>query len=638
MIVMKKLLAIFIACVLAATALPLSVSADGEIKLPFELIPPKTLSMSKVYDNDSTDINLSFSKEQDMVKFMQDLAEPDKRLDVLKNLGVDDIGISAQIDWALDDKTDWHHDTWWDDNEATHVYGIGYDKDGHARTNEWDIVDLWLYPQASEEVWITRYGGNPEDLNDTRWFGEDFEDGVHRKGMKDVLKEGQYIIKHNEDGEAYFTIDYTAHTLYTRMRYYVWFNKPDAEGDLKGYKLFSDWSEVSAFGKDGNQWKPYAESDIPAPAVSDGYVNGKEFNGYPEVSYKLTIPEDLSEKFTKIRGFGGYVSIGTEARIKGTDQWIERQGSFEPGTDMYFEVLELAGEKKPIYKGTEIEFRTRYFITQRMGYNTDVVSEFYSPYSEVQTVVVDRDYMVKEEPTVPPVTVPDETQPITPDVTQPATEPKISSLTGGATQNQVTTFVKSLKSDSDPKGSTFGILSARQKKVKNNSISISWNKVKGAKSYAVYANKCGKKYSYEYLATVKGTSFTQKNLQKGTYYKYLVTAFDGSTKLLATSKTLHIATKGGKNGNFKKVTTAAKKDKVTLKKKGKSFKLKAKAVPESKKLKVSVHRVMKYESSDPKVATVDSKGKITAKKKGSCFVYAYAQSGAYKKIKVTVKK
>lgn len=131
------------------------------------------------------------------------------------------------------------------------------------------------------------------------------------------------------------------------------------------------------------------------------------------------------------------------------------------------------------------------------------------------------------------------------------------------------------------------------------------------------------------------TSYTQKKLNKGTYYKYLVTAFNKSGKSISTAKTLHIATKGGKVGNFKKLTTAAKKDKVSLKK-GKTFNLKPKAVPESKKLKVSVHRKIQYESSNKKIATV-SGGKIKAQKKGTCYIYVYAQSGAFKKIKVTVK-
>ncbi len=245
------------------------------------------------------------------------------------------------------------------------------------------------------------------------------------------------------------------------------------------------------------------------------------------------------------------------------------------------------------------------------------------------------------EPTTaqPATTVPaTETQPSTQAPTQSPTAPAISSLSGDADKTQVDTFVKSLKTDSDPKGSVFFLLAAKAKKVSKSSVTLSWNKVKGAKSYVIYGNKCGVKNRYNYIATVSKTSFAQKKLSKGTYYKYLIMAFDGSDKLITASKTLHISTKGGKTGNYKKLTTAAKGDKVILAKKGKSFKLKAKAVPENKKLKVKQHRKISYESSDTKIAKVSKSGKITAKKKGVCYVYAYAQSGAFKKIKVKVKK
>ncbi len=90
-----------------------------------------------------------------------------------------------------------------------------------------------------------------------------------------------------------------------------------------------------------------------------------------------------------------------------------------------------------------------------------------------------------------------------------------------------------------------------------------------------------------------------------------------------------------KKGNYKAVTTAAKNNKVTLAKKGKKFKLKAKATKASG-YKVKVHRKLKYESSNKKIAAVSKTGVITAKKKGTCYIYVYAQNGMYKKIKVTV--
>lgn len=167
----------------------------------------------------------------------------------------------------------------------------------------------------------------------------------------------------------------------------------------------------------------------------------------------------------------------------------------------------------------------------------------------------------------------------------------------------------------------------------------------GAKKYVVYGNQCGKTKRMQRLTETGKNKLTFKKLtvngktikvKKGTYYKFVVLAIDKNDRVVSTSKVVHVATKGGKVGNHKKVTTKAKKNKVTLKK-GKSFKLKAKAVPASKKLKVKNHRAIAYESSDPATASVDKKGVIKAKKKGVCYVFAYAQNGVFQKIKVTVK-
>ena len=132
-----------------------------------------------------------------------------------------------------------------------------------------------------------------------------------------------------------------------------------------------------------------------------------------------------------------------------------------------------------------------------------------------------------------------------------------------------------------------------------------------------------------------GTSFTQQKLVKGTYYKYVVVAVDGSGKVLSISKNVYAATTGGKNGNPKTVTTKAKGNKVSLKAK-KSFKLSAKATA-AKKQKIKKFRALSYESSNGAVATVSKKGVIKAVGKGKCIVYVYAQNGFSKKIKVTVK-
>ena len=101
---------------------------------------------------------------------------------------------------------------------------------------------------------------------------------------------------------------------------------------------------------------------------------------------------------------------------------------------------------------------------------------------------------------------------------------------------------------------------------------------------------------------------------------------------MASSKSIHVATSGGKKGNTKAVKLNKKK--VTLKR-GKTVKLKA--TLKNGKLKVSKHRKVAFESDNPAVATVSKSGKVKAVGKGTFYVYAYAQNGVFAKCKITVK-
>lgn len=211
----------------------------------------------------------------------------------------------------------------------------------------------------------------------------------------------------------------------------------------------------------------------------------------------------------------------------------------------------------------------------------------------------------------------------------------VSSDTASLTESKMT--AKPPKGDGDYKGSNFGLLRAQTTKLKKNSVTVKWNKVKNADGYIVYGAKCGAKSKYKVLKVVSGktTSYTHKKLKKGTYYKYNIVAFkyvNGVKVTLAASKKIHATTLGGKYGVAKSVKLNKSKVKI---KKGKTFKIKASEIKKDKKIKR--HRAICYESSNTKIATVNSKGKIKAKKKGKCTIYVYAQNGVYKTVKVTVK-
>ena len=215
------------------------------------------------------------------------------------------------------------------------------------------------------------------------------------------------------------------------------------------------------------------------------------------------------------------------------------------------------------------------------------------------------------------------------------TIPKLALNIGAGTDGKKAeqTIIKS-KNDKDPKGSTFNLLQVKNSKTTKNSIKITFKKPGKTKKFVIYGNRCGKPYKKIKITTKK--SFTYNKLKKGKYYKFLVVALDKNGKVVATSKTIHVATKGGKVGNTKKVIITNSKSTKTIKK-GKSFTLKTKLKAESKKLNVKKHRKVAFESSNKSIATVSSKGKIKAKKKGTCYIYAYAQNGVKAKIKVKVK-
>lgn len=194
----------------------------------------------------------------------------------------------------------------------------------------------------------------------------------------------------------------------------------------------------------------------------------------------------------------------------------------------------------------------------------------------------------------------------------------------------------------------FGKLKLRSTKQSINSITLTWNRVKGADGYMIYGNLCnsnGKVYKYQKLRTVTNgetRSWTHTELKKGTYYKYVVKAYkliNGKRVVTDSSVSVHAVTKGGKYGVAKGVSvTKIGNRKNTLNislSQGKSTQITAKEVRQDKPIRH--HRNLCYASSNAKVATVTPSGKITATGKGTCKIWVYAQNGVYKTITVSVK-
>ena len=212
-------------------------------------------------------------------------------------------------------------------------------------------------------------------------------------------------------------------------------------------------------------------------------------------------------------------------------------------------------------------------------------------------------------------------------------------ITLEAAEKQIT----ALQNDGDLINTNFRTLAARVTSVKKTSLTVKWKRVKGAAGYIIYAAKAGASRYVRAGETGNSAakSFTLKKisgkrLKKNTYYKILILAYKNSTdgrRLLASSKTIHAATGGGKNGNPVKLTGL--KTSLAVQR-GKKIKLSVKQPADAGK-KIKKYRAVSFESTDPSIAAVSKKGMIKAKKKGNCLIYVYAQNGLSKKIKIKVK-
>lgn len=169
---------------------------------------------------------------------------------------------------------------------------------------------------------------------------------------------------------------------------------------------------------------------------------------------------------------------------------------------------------------------------------------------------------------------------------------------------------------------------------KKKAVKLTWKKVSGATSYVIYGNTCGKQMKKLKTVSAKKKTHTFKKLKAGKYYKYIVVAYkevNGFNTAIATSKSVHCVTNGGKNGN----PTAIKGVKSTIKVKvNKTQKLKP-TLKVNKKVKTHIAK-FRYESSNPSVATVTKKGVVKGISKGNATIYIYAQNGVCKKVKVNV--
>ena len=411
---MKKLITVAVCAAVVFSAASLTAAAEQDlrgVKFPFEVEAPSNLSVQGLEGSDSaTTMEAAWSMNNSMSKWLSEMADPETHDAALEKLskenGLDELYVTTQIDWAIDDPVDgWHYTEYWDGVEYTtedggkQWTGYGNDKDGHLRTGEWDILETLVYAQTVNDAWIlrgNRINNNPEWTEEERaTTNEWFYGNEYIPGLKNQLKEDQYTLvevdpeRHDQE----LRIDWTQHTVYIRARWAFDVIKGDER-----FPVFSDWSETASYGKEAEAYQPLTKESLAPPVISQLRYYENEFNGYPQIAVTLTVPDELSKALTDVTSRGGDIWIEWEARVpEGSWCGLQGGGTVTAGENI-IALQNLAeqiirensenGISTPeivIAKDAPLELRARYWCNQYASRNGEYIGEFFTDYSEVLT-------------------------------------------------------------------------------------------------------------------------------------------------------------------------------------------------------------------------------------------------------------
>ena len=360
---------VFAACMTAVAP----VTARATVNLPFTLVAPQNVTMTKADGDSPTTMGYAYGYTNEMVDFFvgyENAIIAGTVAEYLQSKGVDyadEMWLNIQVDWALDDVEDavsgWHYNTYWD---AAPLGSLGQDADGEYHCSTWDVVDIGVQDatQSVNDMWLYR------GMNESEWLG-----GENFVGLEDQLRSSQYTFEnYNVDGDVTLSIDWTKHTIYNRSRFVVVLRKDEQEDRY----IFSNWSAICAYGKDAAKMEPLKPGDVVAPTITGLRTTEEQFNGNPVVAFTLTVPETVAQQKAQIAAANGTLRVEVEARVKGTTEWkdLHVAGDITTG-ELKAALIYLAEPGKPVAAGTEIELRARYLIGQAGQ------DDFYSGYSKV---------------------------------------------------------------------------------------------------------------------------------------------------------------------------------------------------------------------------------------------------------------
>ena len=152
----------------------------------------------------------------------------------------------------------------------------------------------------------------------------------------------------------------------------------------------------------GGSHLPYTQETMPAPEVCSLEMLEEEFEDNPVLQFSLKIPAQLEEDIAAIEAAGGSVTIRTEARIQGEEEWevlwTSQTGAHKGDIRAY--VVSIAEDGEIIPRSTMLELRCCYCVEQFDPITHEYIEEFDSAYSGIYRV--NEDTGIEPAPTADP--------------------------------------------------------------------------------------------------------------------------------------------------------------------------------------------------------------------------------------------
>ncbi len=153
---------------------------------------------------------------------------------------------------------------------------------------------------------------------------------------------------------------------------------------------------VGAAALAGGSHLPYTPETMPAPEICSLKMLDEQLEDNPIIEFSLKIPAGLEEDIAAIEEAGGSVTIRTEVRIRGEEEWEvlwTSQNGAHAGDIRGF-VVSVAEDGEIIPRSTMLELRCCYCVEQYDPITNEYIEEFDSAYSGI--------YLVNEDTGVTP--------------------------------------------------------------------------------------------------------------------------------------------------------------------------------------------------------------------------------------------